>query len=39
MTAGHRRWHFRLWLLLAPLLLLGLALAWAIDQHHSPLTR
>jgi hypothetical protein len=29
MTVGHRRWHFRLWLLLGPLMLLGLTLAWA----------
>jgi hypothetical protein len=30
MTLNHRRWHFRLWLCLAPLLavLVALALIW-----------
>lgn len=28
MTPGQRRWHLRIWLILTPLLALGLALAW-----------
>ena len=33
MTREHRRWHFRLWLILAPLLvvLVVLALAWRVE--------
>jgi hypothetical protein len=27
MTAGQRRWHVRIWLVLAPLVALGVALA------------
>ena len=36
MTAGQRRWHVRLWLVLAPLVALGLAVALAAGRSGAP---
>jgi hypothetical protein len=41
MTLRHRRWHFWLWLLLAPVLAVALVLSWStrptrVVESHNP---